>query len=91
MEYIESIFFLLLLIVYVSTLKASTFFIIFGAAVYIILIMQLLTLEPLAILSSFVHDILRNPFGFFLLLAPLGFEGFYKGIKKLTNFKRKFR
>ena len=91
MEYLESIFFLLLLIVYVSTLKANTFFIIFGATVYIILIMQLLNLEPISILSSFLHDILKNPSGFFLLLVPLVFEGLYRGVKKLLNIKREFR
>ncbi|MHA2006857.1 MAG: hypothetical protein ACXABO_04210 [Promethearchaeota archaeon] len=90
MEYLESIFFLLILIVYVSTLKANTFLIIFGAAVYIILIMQLLNLEPMAILSSFLHDILGNPFGFFLLFVPLGFEGLYRGLKKILHFKRNF-
>ena len=91
MEYLESIFFLLLLIVYVSTLKANTFFLIFGATVYIILIMQLLNLEPISIISNFLHDILRNPSGFLLLLVPLAFEGLYRGLKKLVNIRRDFR
>jgi len=91
MEYLESVFFLLLLIVYVSTLKANTFFIIFGATVYIILIMQLLNLEPISILSSFLHDILGNPFGFSLLLVPIAVEGLYRGLKKLISLRRDFR
>lgn len=82
MEYIESFFFLILLVVYISVLKANTLFIVFGAAIYIFVMMQLLYLDPLEILLDFVHNIAVSPFGFLLLLFPLIINSIYSSIKK---------
>jgi hypothetical protein len=81
MEYLESIFFLIILLVYASTLKASTFFIVFGSTIYLFIISQLLYLDPFEILSSFLQDLLRNPFGFLLLFVPLGIDGLFRVLK----------
>ncbi|MBA7527204.1 hypothetical protein ES705_19379 [subsurface metagenome] len=88
MEYLEAFFFLMLLLVYVSTLKANTFFIVFGTTIFLFLIMQLLYLDPIEILSGFLNSIFNNPLGFFLLLVPLIIDGLYRGLKKILVFKK---
>jgi len=82
MEYLESIFFLIILLVYASTLKASTFFIVFGSIIYLFVISQLFYLDPLEILSVFFQDLLKNPFGFLLLFVPLMIDGLCRVLKK---------
>lgn len=88
MEYLESIFFLIILLVYASTLKASTFFIVFGSTIYLFIISQLLYLDPLEIFSNFLQDLLKNPFGFLLLFIPLMIDGFYGVLKKNIKTKK---
>ena len=87
MEYLESIFFLMIIVVYISALKANTLFIVFGATIYIFILMQLLNLEPLEILSDFIHNLAMNPFGFLLLLFPFITNGIYRGFRKLLIHK----
>ncbi len=89
MEYIESFLFLILLLVYISTLKANTFIIIFSASVYLFLIFQLFYLNPIEIISSLISKLLRNPYGFILLVIPLIIDTVYKGLRGLIAFKKK--
>lgn len=88
MEYFEAFILLMLLLVYISTLKANTFFIVFGTTIFLFLIMQLFLLDPLEILSVFLNSIFNNPFGFFLLLVPLLIDGLYRGLKKILVLKK---
>ncbi len=88
MEYIESFLFLILLLVYISTLKANTFIIIFSTAIYLFLILQLFSLNPIEIFSSFLSSLLRNPFGLFLLIIPLIIDLLHKGLRRLIAFKK---
>jgi hypothetical protein len=83
MEYVEAFFLLMLLLVYISTLKANTFFIVFGTTIFLFIIMQFLYLDPIEILSVFLTSIINNPFGFFLLLVPLIVDGLYRGLKRI--------
>ena len=89
MEYIESFIFLILLIVYISTLKANTFVIIFSTAIYLFLIFQLFYLNPIEIFSNLLSNLLRNPYGFILLIIPLLIDVLYKGLRGLIAFRKK--
>ena len=88
MEYIESFLFLILLLVYISTLKANTFLIVVGTTIFLFLFMLLFYLDPIEILTVFLNNIFSTPLGFFLLLVPLIINGLYKGLKKLLIFKK---
>ncbi len=88
MEYLESIFILIVLLVYASTLKASTFFIVFGSTIYLFIISQFLYLDPIEILSVFLQDLLKNPFGFLLLFVPLMIDGLFRFTKKFILLKK---
>lgn len=88
MEYIESFLFLILLLVYVSTLKTNTFIIIFSTAIYLFLIFQLFYLNPIEIFSSLLTNLLRNPYGFILLIIPLIIDVLYKGLRGLIAYRK---
>jgi len=88
MEYFEAFVFMMILLVYISTLKANTFLIVFGTTVFLFLYMLLFYLDPIEILSVFLNNIFSNPLGFFLLLVPLIIDGLYKGLRKLLIFKK---
>lgn len=89
MEFIDSVIFLFFLLIYLSTVKSNTFFFIFGAAIYLFLLIQLFFFDPLEIIFSLTNYFLLNPLGFVFLLIPLTINVLYQGIKKVINSRKR--
>ena len=89
MEFIDSVIFLFFLLIYLSTVKSNTFFFIFGAAIYLFLLIQLFFFDPLEIIFSLTNYFILNPLGFVFLLIPLTINVLYKGVKKVINSKKR--
>ena len=51
MEFLESVLFLFLILTLLTTIKSNTFLIIFGAAIYLFLLLQLLSDDSFSIFS----------------------------------------
>lgn len=71
MEFLDSLFFLVILLLIIWSIKADLFFVIFGFAVFMFILFQLFFMNSLDIIISISNFILFNPFGFFLLFIPL--------------------
>lgn len=89
MEFIDSVIFLFFLLIYLSTVKSNTFFFIFGAAIYLFLLIQLFFFDPLEIIFSLTNYFLLNPLGFVFLLIPLTINVLYQGAKKVINSRKR--
>ena len=89
MEFIDSVIFLFFLLIYLSTVKSNTFFFIFGAAIYLFLLIQLFFFDPLEIIFSLTNYFLLNPLGFVFLLVPLALNVLYQGVKKVINSRKR--
>ncbi len=89
MEFIDSVIFLFFLLIYLSTVKSNTFFFIFGAAIYLFLLIQLFFFDPLEIIFSLTNYFLFNPLGFVFLLIPLTINVLYQCVKKVINSKKR--
>lgn len=70
MEFLDSLFFLIILLVLLWSVKADLFFVVFGFAVLIYFLFQLFFIDPLEILFSIASFLLLNPAGFILLFIP---------------------
>lgn len=71
MEFLDSLLFLIILLVIIWSIKSDLFFVVFGFAVFIFILFQLFFTNPFEIIVSISSFILLNPFGFFLLFIPL--------------------
>jgi len=89
MEFIDSVIFLFFLLIYLSTVKSNTFFFIFGAAIYLFLLIQLFFFDPLEIIFSLTNYFILNPLGFVFLLIPLTINVLYQGVKKVINSRKR--
>jgi len=89
MEFLDSVIFLFFLLMYLSTVKSNTFFFIFGAAIYLFLLIQLFFFDPLGIIFSLTNYFLSNPLGFIFLLVPFAINMLYQGVKKVINSKKR--
>jgi hypothetical protein len=89
MEFYDSVIFLFFLLMYLSTVKSNTFFFIFGAAIYLFLLIQLFLFDPLEIISSLTNYFLFNPLGFIFLLVPFAINILYLSLKKIINSKKR--
>jgi len=89
MEFIDSVIFLFFLLIYLSTVKSNTFFFIFGAAIYLFLLIQLFFFDPLEIIFSLTNYFFLNPLGFVFLLIPLTINVLYQGVKKVINSRKR--
>lgn len=82
MEFADSLIFLLLIILFVSSLKSNSFLIVFGSAVFLYFILNLFSFSPIEILNLVIRHILFNPIGFFILFSPLIVDTVVRFIKK---------
>lgn len=82
MEFADSLIFLLLIILFVSSLKSNSFLIVFGSAVFLYFILNLFSFSPIEILTLVIRHILFNPIGFFILCFPLMLDTVVRLIKK---------
>ena len=89
MEFIDSVIFLFFLLMYLSTIKSNTFFFIFGAAIYLFLLIQLFLFDPLEIILSLTNYFLFHPLGFVLLLVPITINVLYQGVKNVLDSKKR--
>jgi len=71
MQFLDSLLFLIILLVIIWSIKADLFFVIFGFAIVIFILFQFFFMDPFNILISISNFILFNPFGLFLLFIPL--------------------
>jgi hypothetical protein len=85
MDFTDSVIFLFFLLLYLSTIKSNTFFFIFGAAIYLFLLIQLFFFDPLEILLSLSNYFLFNPLGFVLLLIPVVINLIYQSLRHIFD------
>ena len=71
MQFLDSLLFLLILLVLLWSIKADLFFVVFGFAILLFFLIQLFFMQPLDILLSIVNFMFLNPAGFILLFIPL--------------------
>ncbi len=89
MELLESFFFLFIIIIFLTTIKSNTFLIIFGAAIYLFFLLQLLVFDSIGILTSFLNYILTNPIGLLILPIPLMIDVLHRYLKKIIKINKK--
>lgn len=83
MEFIESILFLLLILLIITSLKANFFLFLCGSAIFLFFIIQLFFLSPIEIFSIVINSVLFNPIGLFILFCPLIIDTLIKNFKKM--------
>ena len=88
MNLIESFLYLIVLVLVLSSIKVSIFFVIIGGAIYLYIILQLFLLDPLNHSLSIVTTILSNPIGLLPLLIPLLIHWVVKFFKKKHYSKK---
>ncbi len=88
MNFAESILFLLMIVLFLSSLKSNTFFIVFGAAIYLFFILQLASFDPIEILEKIAKYIVFNPLGILILFIPLMLNAFFNYLKSSLKKKK---
>jgi len=82
MKFLDAVFFLMILLVLLSSIKVDLFFLLFGTAVLLFFIVQLFFQEPLEIILDLIDFIFLNPLGFILLFVPLIISTIHNFFKK---------
>ena len=85
MEYINAIFFLLVLLGFLWKMKADYLFVLFSFAAYFFLLIYIIKYSPLDLSLSVLNLFLINPYGLFILIVPLAINYIYKQIKKRSS------
>jgi hypothetical protein len=85
MEFAESILFLLLILLLITSLKANIFLFLCGSAIFLFFIIQLFFLSPIQILAIVINSLLFNPIGLFILFWPLIFDILIRNLKKINQ------
>lgn len=85
MEYINAIFFFLLLLGFLWKMKADYMFVLFSFAAYLFLLFYIIKYSPLDLSLSVLNLFLVNPYGLFILVVPLAINYIYKQIKKRSS------
>lgn len=88
MKFLDAVFFLMILLVLLWSIKADFFFMFFGMAILLYFIIQLFFMNPFEILLSLLNFMFLNPLGFLLLFIPLLINIIYHYHKK-AKLKRK--
>jgi hypothetical protein len=70
MQFLDSLLFLLILLVLLWSIKADLFFVVFGFAILLFFLIELFFMQPLEILLSIINFMFLNPTGFILLFIP---------------------
>lgn len=82
MDFVQSVIFLFLIVLFLSMLKSNIFLLVFGSTIFIYFILQLFSFDPIEILTIAMNDILINPVGLVLLIIPLTIDSLIRIIKK---------
>ncbi len=82
MDFVQSVIFLFLIVLFLSMLKSNIFLLVFGAVIFIYFILQLFSFDPIEILTITMNNILINPLGLVLLIIPLTIDSLIRIIKK---------
>ena len=90
MRFADSIIFLIIIILFISSVKSNFFLIVFGSAIFMFFIFHLLSFSTLEILTSVIHYIIFNPIGFLILSIPVVIDTFYRVFKKIKQKKLKY-
>lgn len=85
MEFLDSLLFILILLILLWTIKADFFFIIFGIASFLYFLIVLFSYNPLEIILSIFNFIFSNPLGLVIFFIPIIIYSIAKNIKK-KNF-----
>ncbi|MFX1316403.1 MAG: hypothetical protein ACFE9T_11105 [Promethearchaeota archaeon] len=88
MEFIDSLLFLFVLLLFLWAIKADFFFIIFGIATFLYFIIILFYSNPVEIMLAVIYFIFMNPLGLILVFIPLILYSINVGIKKLMTNKK---
>ena len=84
MEFLESVLFLFIILILLTTIKSNTFLIIFGGAIYLFFLFQLFFDDSIGIFSFSLNFILDNPWGLMILPVPLIVDILSRNIKKIS-------
>jgi len=87
MKFLDSLLFLVVLLVLLWSIKADLFFLIFGTALLVFFLIQLFFMNPIDILISIGSFILLNPTGFIFLFIPLIISSIKYLIRKIYLMK----
>jgi len=82
MEFADSLIFLMLIILFVSSIKSNFFLIVVGSAIFLFFILNLFSFSPLEILTLVFNHLIFNPIGFLILFFPLIFDTLVRFLKK---------
>ncbi|MFX1419324.1 MAG: hypothetical protein ACFE9N_10430 [Promethearchaeota archaeon] len=85
MDFVNSLFFLLLILALLWVIKLDLFFMVFGTVVLLYFIIQLFFMDPIEIFFSIGSFFLLNPFGVLILFVPLIIYALNLGLKKKDN------
>ena len=89
MEYINAVFFIMILSGILWKMKADYLLVLFGFAAYLFLLFYIFKYNPTDLLLSIFTSIIFNPYGLLILLVPGVFNYVYKRIKKKNLSKKK--
>jgi len=85
MEFADSLIFLFIIILFISSVKSNFFLIVFGSAIFMFFILHLFSFSSIEILVLVVQYIIFNPIGFFILSIPLIFDIVIRIVKKIKR------
>ncbi|MFW9865477.1 MAG: hypothetical protein ACFFEN_05195 [Candidatus Thorarchaeota archaeon] len=85
-----SLTFLLLIVAFLWDAKADLFFMAFGTAVLLYMLIQFFFMEPIDVLINTFNYMFLNPLGIITLFIPLLIYGIRHSIKRVKNKKCRF-
>lgn len=88
MNFLNSLFFLIVLLFLVWNIKAELFYMIFGIFVFLYIISLLFLVDPLEIIIRTLLFMCFNPLGIITLFIPIIIYGIHQSIKKIKSVKK---
>jgi hypothetical protein len=85
-----SLIFLLLIVAFLWDAKADLFFMAFGTAVLLYMLVQFFLMEPIDVLINTLNYMFLNPLGIITLFLPLLIYGIRYSLKRVKNKKGRF-
>jgi len=82
MDILLAIGFLYVILFITVLIKANFFSLVFMISIFLFIMLWLFLLKPYEIMSSIFNNIILNPWGLFLIIAPLFFIILIKKFKK---------
>jgi hypothetical protein len=81
-----SIIFLIFIMVLLWNIKSDFFFIVFGVAAFLYILIELLVEDPFKILLKVIEFVILNPLGLIILFLPIFCYLLYNYISRIRSF-----